>query len=176
MKVIYSPRQSGKTTHAIKASAKTGATIVTKNQIMAEAVEDQANQLGHDIPKPISISQYLNMKSRPPENIIIDELELVLANLIDSRIELVTVTQEDEVKQIHQTMTEPILKLNKSLEPYELKREVLQKLNRIALELMEVEDKFNAYQSAEIKIAVRNIYEHWVGNQYLAEDESGGFK
>ena len=96
MKVINSPRRSGKTTHAIKTSAETGATIVTYNEVMARLTEDQGKRLGYDIPKPISIIQYLNMKSKPPKNIIIDELELVLSRIVGSRIELVTITKEEE--------------------------------------------------------------------------------
>ena len=68
-------------------------------------------------------------------------------------------------------MTDRVLKLNKSLEPHKLNEEVLQKLNRIGWELMEVEDKFNVYQTNAIKIKLRTMYEHWVVNQYFAKDE-----
>lgn len=68
-------------------------------------------------------------------------------------------------------MTDRVLKLNKSLEPHKLNEEVLQKLNRIGWELMEVEDKFNVYQTNAIKIKLRTMYEHWVVNQYFAKDD-----
>lgn len=95
MKVVHSPRRSGKSTLAIKASSETGATIVTHNKVIADLVNKQASELGYSIPEPISISQYLNIKVKP-ENIIIDELELVLRCLIPSKIELVTITKEVE--------------------------------------------------------------------------------
>ena len=93
MKVVHSPRCSGKSTQAIKASSETGATIVTRNEIMAVLLNKQAHELGYSIPRPISINQYLDMKVKP-ENIIIDELESVLRCLIPSKIELVTITKE----------------------------------------------------------------------------------
>ena len=68
-------------------------------------------------------------------------------------------------------MTDRVLKLNKSLEPHKLNKEVLQKLSRIGWELMEVEDKFNVYQTNAIKIKLRTMYEHWVVNQYFAKDD-----
>lgn len=95
MKVIHSPRRSGKSTQAIKASSETGATIVTRNEIMAALINKQASELGYSIPRAISINQYLDMEVKP-ENIIIDELESVLRCLIPSKIELVTITKEVE--------------------------------------------------------------------------------
>ena len=95
MKVIHSPRASGKSTQAIKASSETGATIVTRTEIMADLLNKQASELGYSIPRPISIYQYHDMKVKP-ENIIIDELESVLRCLIPSKIELVTITKEVE--------------------------------------------------------------------------------
>lgn len=95
MKVVHSPRVSGKSTKAIKASSETGVVIVTPNEKMAAFLNKQANELGYSIPRPISIYQYLDMKVKP-ENIIIDELESVLRCMIPSKIELVTITKEVE--------------------------------------------------------------------------------
>ena len=91
--VIIQSRGTGKTTHAIIASSKTGATIITHNIIVAREVHKQAKYLGYDIPEPMSINQYLNIKINKPEKIIIDELELVLRQMLDSKIELITITK-----------------------------------------------------------------------------------
>ena len=91
--VIIQNRGTGKTTHAIITSSKTGATIITHHEILAKEVHEQAKRLRYDIPKPMSINQYLNMKHNRPEKIIIDELELVLGEVLNSKIELITISK-----------------------------------------------------------------------------------
>lgn len=90
--VIIQNRGTGKTTHAIITSSKTGATIITHNVVVAKLVLKQAEYLGCNIPKPMSINQYLNIKTKP-EKIIIDELELVLSEVLDSKVELITISK-----------------------------------------------------------------------------------
>ena len=90
--VIIQNRGTGKTTHAITTSSKTGATIITHHEILAKEVHERAKRLGYDIPKPMSINQYLNTKTKP-EKIIIDELELVLGEVLNSKIELITISK-----------------------------------------------------------------------------------
>lgn len=91
--VIIQNRGTGKTTHAIITSSKTGATIITHNMMIAKEVLKQAEYLGCNIPKPMSINQYLNTKINKPEKIIIDELELVLGEVLNSKIELITISK-----------------------------------------------------------------------------------
>lgn len=91
--VIIQNRGTGKTTHAIITSSETSATIITHNIIVAREVHKQAKYLGYDIPEPMSINQYLNTKHDKPEKIIIDELELVLSQVLDSKIELITISK-----------------------------------------------------------------------------------
>ena len=91
--VIIQNKGAGKTTHAIITSSKTGATIITHNMMTAKEVLKQAEYLGCNIPKPMSINQYLNMKHNRPEKIIIDELEAVLSQVLDSKIELITISK-----------------------------------------------------------------------------------
>ena len=91
--VVTQNRGTGKTTHAIITSSKTGATIITHNMFVAKLVHKQAKYLGCNIPEPMSINKYLNMKHNRPEKIIIDELELVLGEVLDSKIELITISK-----------------------------------------------------------------------------------
>lgn len=91
--VIIQNRGTGKTTHAIITSSKTGATIITHNMFVAKLVHKQAKYLGCNIPEPMSINKYLNMKHNRPEKIIIDELELVLGEVLNSKIELITISK-----------------------------------------------------------------------------------
>ena len=90
--VIIQNRGTGKTTHAIITSSETGATIITHNMMIAKEVLKQAEYLGCNIPKPMSINQYLNTITKP-EKIIIDELELVLGEVLNSKIELITISK-----------------------------------------------------------------------------------
>lgn len=92
--VVIQNRGTGKTTHAIITSSKTGATIITHHEMAAREVYNKAKSLGCYIPKPMSINQYyLTPEHNKPEKIIIDELEAVLRQVLDSKIELITISK-----------------------------------------------------------------------------------
>jgi len=59
MKVIYKPRQSGKTLEAIKMSAETGSRIVCHSKEECNRVFYMAQEMGINIPFPMNIDEFI---------------------------------------------------------------------------------------------------------------------
>ena len=82
MIIFAQGRRTGKTTKLVKMSAETGAIIVSPNRHMAYYVELIANDLGLDIPTPITAHQFvsaiINGGRVKDQKYLIDELQMVL--------------------------------------------------------------------------------------------------
>ena len=93
--IIIGERGSGKTTELIKRSAETGSYILTATKNMAKCIYLSALDMGHHIPYPITIKEYLSggVDKRAP--ILIDELDLVLGSIFNlEKVEAVTLTKK----------------------------------------------------------------------------------
>ena len=93
------PRASGKTTLLIKESAKTGRPIIEPNTASARYVEEQARRMGAQIPEPISATSwnsgyYRGSNFNRIDGFLIDEVDLVLANIFGKPIVKATYTEE----------------------------------------------------------------------------------
>lgn len=88
MKIIYKSRGEGKTTELVKMSASTGIPILCKN---IRYIIDIANELGLNIPEPITIKDYTPFSN---EKILVDDAEYVLEHLI-GRIECMTISKSE---------------------------------------------------------------------------------
>ena len=93
------PRASGKTTLLIKESAKTGKPIITANCFAADNIRQMAKDMGVDIPKPMSATNWLSGCCRDGrfnrvDSILIDELDAVLRSIFGGSIDKVTYTPE----------------------------------------------------------------------------------
>lgn len=80
MKVIYKPRQSGKTMDLIRMSANTDKVIVCSNQTNRENIQNKAEILGLNIPEPITYSQFVQgeYRSKKISKFLIDDAEYLL--------------------------------------------------------------------------------------------------
>lgn len=82
MIVYITGRQTGKTTHLIRVSAKTGAVIVAPTYQMVSYIDQMARKLGLKIPPPISVVEWAQMVARkqvdPDQRYLVDELQMVL--------------------------------------------------------------------------------------------------
>ena len=80
MKLILGERCSGKTSYLIEKSKMLGVPIVAPSSIMAQCIKQEAEELGVDIPEPMSINKILNINRTRGGRIrcVIDELEAVL--------------------------------------------------------------------------------------------------
>lgn len=103
------PRASGKTTLLIKESAKTGRPIIEPNTASARYVEEQAKEMGLNIPEPIAASQFELWRGRYNciDEFLIDEVDSVLANIFDKRIGTATYTPKEmeELNNMNKTAT-----------------------------------------------------------------------
>lgn len=100
------PRASGKTTLLIEESARTGMPIIEPNTASARYVEEQARKMGVKIPEPISATSWNGRYYRGSDfsridGFLIDEVDLVLANIFGSPIYKATYTEEREGTQIN---------------------------------------------------------------------------
>ena len=82
MTVYITGRQTGKTTHLIWVSAKTGAVIVAPTYQMVKYIDQMARELGLKIPPPISVVEWAQIVARkqvhPEQRYLVDELQMVL--------------------------------------------------------------------------------------------------
>ena len=93
------PRASGKTTLLIKESAKTGRPIIEPNTASARYVEEQAKEMGLNIPEPISAASwnggyYRGSNFNRIDGFLIDEVDSVLANIFRKPVVKATYTPE----------------------------------------------------------------------------------
>jgi len=97
MKIIVGGRASGKTTRLIQESAETGRRILTFNEGAARCICWQAQNLGYDIPMPLSVKVWEQLKVYPEtkeeikkEGLIIDDLETTLSALCGAAVHAAT--------------------------------------------------------------------------------------
>lgn len=101
MKVIYSPRNSGRTTELINRSHETGKYILVGSKKEARQVFDFALSLDKSIPYPVTVAEVQGHhhlgKSSLREGVLIDNLEWVLYALLG--LEVDTVVVEEVMKE-----------------------------------------------------------------------------
>jgi hydroxymethylpyrimidine pyrophosphatase-like HAD family hydrolase len=99
MQVIYKARQNGKTIEAIKIAAETGSYLVCANKRECERVARVAQELGLNIPFPISFGEFMN-KEYHAEGIkgcVIDNADLLLQYFLTPvPIKAITLTNNNE--------------------------------------------------------------------------------
>lgn len=82
MTVYIAGRQTGKTTHLIGISAKTGAVIVAPTYQMVKYIDQMARELGLQIPPPISVGEWAQMVAskqvHSEQRYLVDELQMAL--------------------------------------------------------------------------------------------------
>lgn len=105
MKVLNAPRNSGKTTWAVKESAATGAVIICSDMNHKGHIEGLAHVLDLKIPEPLTFVEFRQAGNAPGTamtdvGVIIDELEMFLSSLIYglARIKAVTMTATEGVE------------------------------------------------------------------------------
>lgn len=84
MRVWNLERGKGKTIRMLYASEYTGNNIITSDLESANILEDKAKELGLNIPKVLSVSDFMYKGLPCSEEIIIDEALFVLEALIKS--------------------------------------------------------------------------------------------
>lgn len=96
MKIILDKRRSGKTVRLVVESHTKNVPIMTLNRQMAKIVKESAERLGLKIPDPICLDDFLRNRHCDYENgILIDEAQMVLTELLKTKIHTMTLTEED---------------------------------------------------------------------------------
>lgn len=94
MKVVAGPRQSGKTTAAIRLANRADAYLVVHSQ-------DRARQVYHeeDYPDldrfPVTFRELRDGHRGQPQRVVIDDLGMLLPSVLDVPIEAVTMTPDE---------------------------------------------------------------------------------
>ena len=100
IELLQMPRASGKTTLLIKESAKTGRPIIEPNALSAIYVEEQAKEMGLNIPEPISATNwnggyYRGSNFNKIDGFLIDEVDSVLSSIFGKPIVKATYTPKN---------------------------------------------------------------------------------
>lgn len=96
MKIVSLPRGTGKTTAAIVQSALTGKYIVVMNKQQARMIADMAMELKLNIPFPVTIAETTENKSPFIKEVIVDEAGIMLEQLLNKKISMMTVTDDEK--------------------------------------------------------------------------------
>lgn len=84
MDVYIGGRQTGKTFRSIVTSALTSGIIVAPSEVMAKYIQEQAMCIGLDIPKPISVRRFIEIKAENKDygkTYIFDDAQMILSSL-----------------------------------------------------------------------------------------------
>ncbi len=92
MKTYIIPRGKGKTTELIKKSAETGDYIVCHGLDEANRIQYEAQQMGLDIPLPITYAEFVEKRyqGRNISGFLIDNLEMFLQYLSNVPVNAIT--------------------------------------------------------------------------------------
>lgn len=108
-KIYIGPRGCGKTTALIMKSAETGAYIVAPSRCMADYIRKQANDMGYDIPEPLSVDEIFRMKRNKPfmntdimrKGLLVDEAQILLQQFFaPTKIWGITVNDYDNIEYL----------------------------------------------------------------------------
>lgn len=102
IELLRMPRGSGKTTFLIKESARTGKPIITATGVDVQQIVDMAQEMGVQIPEPISALRWINNRNYyrgkklfAVDGFLIDDVDRVLTTVFDGSIDKVTYTPKE---------------------------------------------------------------------------------
>ena len=166
------PRASGKTTLLIKESAKTGRPIIEPNTFSAKYVEEQAKEMGLNIPEPISATSwngghYRGSNFNRIDGFLIDEVDSVLSNIFGKPIVKATYTPEKIGVAKAYDKKVVLDDFEKRLDNYE---RVIERLGKRLVKLSErhekKEEKMSKFKVGDI-VRLKPVDEMWKSNRML---------
>ena len=95
MKIVRMERGKGKTTDLIRLSAKTGVPIVCATVAQSDIILAKAEKMGLVIAHPIPANK---IKEYEVSKVYVDDMEYVLSTLLQSTVEVATVSCDIEIK------------------------------------------------------------------------------
>ena len=99
MEIIVKKRGTGRTLELIKKSNKTGGYIVCMSQKESERILSHSQELGLNIPMPITYEEFINKRyhSKGIKNFLIDNVEDLLQTLTDVKIDAITLAEQENL-------------------------------------------------------------------------------
>lgn len=94
MELLNTPRQCGKTTYLIKKAIQTNYSIIVGTQNQKDILKNKIKQITNKEIKVYTASEFIKNNNLYSENILIDELPSVLSNLLNTKVEMATMTSE----------------------------------------------------------------------------------
>ena len=102
MEVCNLKRGKGKSTYLVYRSHIIHAPILCMNQNHYKSIKNIAKKMDLSIPEPITISEYFNdykNRGEKPNKILVDEALSILAQILGTNIDTVTLTEFDNHMQ-----------------------------------------------------------------------------
>ena len=98
MKIIYKPRNSGKTTELIKIAAKGFYYIVCANYKVVQRIANQARDMKLDIPFPVTFDEFIRREyyARGVNGFVIDEADRLLQYMSSVPVDAITLTNYED--------------------------------------------------------------------------------
>lgn len=161
------PRASGKTTLLIEESAKTGRPIIEPNTASARYVEEQAKEMGLNIPEPISATSwnggyYRGSNFNRIDGFLIDEVDSVLSNIFGKPIVKATYTPKKIGAAKAHDGNVDVDELGKMIDNFEKALDRLEK----SLDEKEKEKKMGKFKVGDI-VRVKPKDEMWKSKKML---------
>ena len=97
MSYFLTKRGKGKTLESIKISQRTGAPILTLNEVTKRYILDLSSSCRIQIPEPLTIRDINRVGRRTQDGIIIDDAKLIFENLLSTKIILMTDTPDNDL-------------------------------------------------------------------------------
>ena len=95
MDIIDIPRGYGKTWMAIIRAKETGYPIIVNTIYNKGLLIKELHEYGCENIKVYTAKEWIEMRNKPEDQIIIDELPMVLSNLFEARVDLVTLSSKE---------------------------------------------------------------------------------
>lgn len=100
MDVCNLPRGRGKTTYLVYRSHVTQIPILCMNTSHEREIKEMARRLELTIPDPITVNDYMQhyREKKKPTDLLVDEVLLILAQILGTRIDTVTLTECEKME------------------------------------------------------------------------------
>ena len=139
VKLIFKPRQSGKTSELIRMSEETNAYILTPNRMMAQHISKMAEEQGHNILFPVTLDEYLNsrFKGSHVRHILIDDADMILQQIFNE-VTIDAITMSEREPTVQAVPIEEVLKIIEVEEKW---------LYQTRMSIRDIDIAFNAMKS-----------------------------
>ena len=95
MDIIDIPRGYGKTWMTINRAKETGYPIIVDTTFNKRLIMERLREYRYEDVSVYTVKEWITMRNKPKDQIIIDELPMVLTNLFGARVDLATLSSNE---------------------------------------------------------------------------------